>query len=53
MMQSSERYLIAVAAMDRYRYCGRYRRYLLPCLDLMIKQQVEFKPTRRTPMSAE
>jgi hypothetical protein len=35
-MQSSERYLIAVAAMDHYRYCGcncgRYHRYLLPCL---------------------
>jgi hypothetical protein len=34
MVQSSERYLIEVAAIDRYRYygcnCGRYRRYLLP-----------------------
>jgi hypothetical protein len=34
-MQSSERYLIAIAAMDRYRYYGcnygRYHRYLLPC----------------------
>jgi hypothetical protein len=36
MVKSSERYLVAVAVMDRYRYCGcnysRYRRYLLPWL---------------------
>ena len=30
-LQSSERYLVAVAAMGRYRYCGHYHRYLLPC----------------------
>jgi hypothetical protein len=42
-MQSSERYLIAVAAMDRYRYCGcncgRYHRYLLPWLPNMVAKQ--------------
>jgi hypothetical protein len=29
-LQSSDRYLVAVAAMGRYRYYGRYHRYLLP-----------------------
>jgi hypothetical protein len=37
---SSERYLIAVAAIDRYRYCGcncgRYHRYLLPWLGVSV-----------------
>jgi hypothetical protein len=55
-MQNSERYLIAVAAMDRYRYCGcncgRYCRYLLPCykytttqLTITHKSQVFATPT--------
>jgi hypothetical protein len=30
-LQSSERYLVAVAAMRHYFYCGRYHRYLLLC----------------------
>jgi len=35
-LQSSERYLVAVAAMERYRYCGRYHRYLLPWLYVVL-----------------